>query len=118
MIKKTLYFGNPAYLSLRNGQLTIRLPEVENSDELTDNFKKEAVRTIPIEDIGVVVIDNKRVTITSGLMDALVCNNSAVITCNERNMPSGLFLPLACNTLQSERFHDQINASLPLRKQL
>ena len=116
MIKKTLYFGNPAYLSLRNRQLTIRLPEVENSDALTDSFKKEAVRTIPIEDIGVVVIDNKRVTITSGLMDALVCNNSAVITCNERSMPSGLFLPLACNTLQSERFHDQINASLPLRK--
>lgn len=118
MIKKTLYFGNPAYLSLRNGQLTIRLPEVENSNALTDSFKKEAVRTIPIEDIGVVVIDNKRVTITSGLMDALVCNNSAVITCNERSMPSGLFLPLACNTLQSERFHDQINASQPLRKQL
>ena len=28
MIKRTLYFGNPAYLSLRNQQLVIKMPEV------------------------------------------------------------------------------------------
>lgn len=28
MIKKTLYFGNPVYLSLKNAQLVIKLPEV------------------------------------------------------------------------------------------
>lgn len=26
MIKKTLYFGNPIYLSLKNAQLVIKLP--------------------------------------------------------------------------------------------
>ncbi|MDD7632555.1 MAG: hypothetical protein PUK64_08335 [bacterium] len=31
MIKKTLYFGNPAYLSLRDAQLVIQLPEVNQS---------------------------------------------------------------------------------------
>ena len=52
MIKRTLYFGNPSYLSLRNAQLVLRLPEVSNNDTLPDTFKKEAERTIPVEDIG------------------------------------------------------------------
>lgn len=118
MIKKTLCFSNPAYLSLRNSQMLIRLPEVVKNDTLTEEFKKTVERTIPIEDIGVVVIDNKQVTITSGLLDALLENNSAVITCNQKSMPVGLFLPLEGNNVQSERFKEQIEASLPLKKQL
>ena len=72
MIKKTLCFSNPAYLSLQNAQLAIRLPEVETCDDLPDSFKKQSERTIPIEDIGVVLPDNKRITITSSLLEALI----------------------------------------------
>lgn len=118
MIKKTLYFGNPAYLSLRDNQLVIKLPEVESNDTLPDGMKKDTVRTIPIEDIGVVVIDNQRITLTSAVLEALLENNSALITCDRRSMPVGLMLPLVGNTTQSERFRNQINVSLPLRKQL
>lgn len=118
MIKKTLCFSNPAYLSLKNGQMLVRFPEIVKNDTLPETFKKEAERTIPVEDIGVIVIDNKQVTITSGLLEALLENNSAVITCDKRNMPVGLMLPLCGNTVQSERFRDQIDASLPLKKQL
>ena len=118
MIKKTLYFGNPAYLSLRNGQLVIKLPEIVNNDTLPQSFKQQNVVSRPIEDIGVIVIDNKQITITSGLMSALLENNCAVITCDSHSMPIGLHLPLNCNTTQSERFRYQIEASLPLRKQL
>lgn len=118
MIKKTLYFSSPSYLSLRNAQLVYRMPEVEKNDTVPESFKKEAERTIPIEDIGVVVIDNKRITITSGLLEALLENNCAVITCDSKSMPVGLMLPLYGNTLQNERFHIQIDASLPLRKSL
>lgn len=118
MIKKTLYFGNPAYLSLREEQLVIKLPEVETSENLPFEFKKESERTIPVEDIGVVVLDNKRITITTGAMEALLENNSALISCNDKSMPVGLMLPLTGNTLQNERFRDQLNASLPLQKQL
>jgi len=118
MIKKTLCFSNPAYLSLRNGQLVIQLPEVEKNDTLPIEFKKANERTIPIEDIGVVVLDNKRITITTGAIETLLENNAAVITCDSRSMPTGLLLPLYDNTLQNERFRDQIDASLPLRKQL
>jgi len=118
MIKKTLYFGNPTYLSLKNAQLVIKLPEVEKTDTLPESFKAETVRTIPIEDIGVIVIDNKQITFTSGLMEALLNNNCALITCDARSMPQGLMLPLEGNTTQRERFTAQIEASQPLKKQL
>ncbi len=118
MIKRTLYFGNPAYLSLKNSQLIVRLPEVEKSDVLPENFKEEAVAKIPVEDIGVVVLDNKQITITHGLIEKLLDNNSAIITCNNRRIPAGMMLPLSGNTTQTERFRYQIEASKPLKKQL
>ncbi len=117
MIKRTLCFSNPAYLSLRNHQLVIKLPEVEKSN-LTDEMKKETVTTIPIEDIGVVVLDCQQITLTQGLLSEMLENNCAVITCDSHHLPIGLQLPLEGNTTQSERFRDQIEASLPLKKQL
>ena len=118
MIKRTLYFGNPAYLSLKDEQLVIRLPEVVKNDTLPDSFKKNAIKTVPIEDIGVLVLDNKQITVTQGLVERLMDNNCAVITCNSKSMPYGLLLPLEGNTIQEERFTRQIEASLPLKKNL
>ena len=118
MIKKTLFFSSPVRLSLRNGQLVIRLPEVDSNDTLPSAFKQQAEITKPIEDIGVVVLDHRQITITTGAMEALLENNCAVVTCDSRSMPVGLLLPLSGNTTQSERFREQIEASLPLKKQL
>lgn len=118
MIKKTLCFSNPAYLSLRNAQLVIKIPEIEKVDSLSEDLKKAAEVTRPIEDIGVVVLDHKQITITQGALEALLENNCAVITCDSQHLPVGLFLPLVGNTTQNERFRDQLNASIPLRKQL
>ena len=94
MIKRTLYFGSPTYLSLKKEQLVIQLPEVVKNDSLPDTFKAEAVRTIPIEDIGIVILDNKQITITHGVIESLLANNCALITCNSNRMPVGLMLPL------------------------
>lgn len=118
MIKRTLYFGNPAYLSLADKQLVIKLPEVEQTTSIESHLKKEMVRTIPIEDIGLIVIDNKRVTLTSGIIEALLSNNASLVTCDSRSMPQGLLLPLTGNTIQNERFRAQLDASVPLKKQL
>ena len=109
MIKKILYFGNPARLSLRLGQLVIKRKS-------PDGGEQEDTR--PVEDLGAVIIDNPQVTFTSGIIDALLANNCAVVTCDSRHMPSGLFLPLDGHTTQSERFREQISASVPLLKQL
>ena len=62
-IKRVICFSNPAYLSLRLNQLVVKLPEVEHAPNLPAIIKEESVRTIPIEDIGVVVLDNKQITI-------------------------------------------------------
>lgn len=105
MIKRTLYFGNPAYLSLQNNQLKIKLAE-------------DDVKTVPIEDIAYVILDNQRITISQGAMVALLDNGCSVITCDNHHLPTGLMLPLAGNSVQSERFQFQIEASLPLKKQL
>lgn len=118
MIKKTLCFSNPIYLSLRNEQLVLHLPGVEANENLPEVMKKEAERTIPIEDIGVVILDNRRITVTSGVLDALLENNCAVITCDSKSMPVGLLLPLCGHKTQNERFRSQLDSSLPLRKQL
>lgn len=118
MVKKTLYFGNPAYLSLRNGQMVYRLPQVEKNDTVSAAFKKEAERTFPIEDLGVVILDDKRITVTQGLLECLSENNCAVITCDSSHHPVGLLLPVEGNTLLSERSRYQVNSSKPLRKQL
>lgn len=115
MIKRSLYFGNPAYLSLRLGQLVIKKPRKDDGD-LPPN--EEVVATVPIEDVGVVVLDNKQIILTQGLLEELLENNCAVITCDSKHMPVGLMLPLAGNSIQSERFRYQIDASLPLRKQM
>lgn len=108
MIKRTLYFGRPVYLSLRDQQLIATLPQEQ----------QETKRSIPIEDIGVLVLDHQQITITHALLNALEERHCAVITCSQRHMPSGLFLPLEGHSLQSERFRKQIDASLPLKKQL
>lgn len=118
MIKKTLYFGNPAYLSLRNKQLVIKMPAVERSKNVADIIRAESIVTKPIEDLGVVVLDHQQITITQGLLEALLENNVALITCNSRSMPVGLQLPLYGNTIQNERFRSQLDASKPLQKQL
>ncbi len=118
MIKRTIYFGNPAYLSLENKQMVIKLPEVEKNETITNNFKAQSISKIPIEDIGIVLLDNNYITITQPLLAALLDNNTAVITCKDNHLPAGLLLPLECNTIQQERYDYQIEASQPLKKQL
>jgi CRISPR-associated protein Cas1 len=45
-------------------------------------------------------------------------NKVAVITCNSKYMPSGMFLPFESNSEQTERIRTQLEASVPLKKQL
>jgi len=132
MIKRTLYFGNPAYLSKKDDQLVIRLIDSGNKKEKiadesaemekVDKNDKYRDRTnqnmVPIEDTGIIILDNQQITITQGLLHSLLENNTAVVSCDSSHMPVGLFLPLSVNQIQSERFQAQIESSIPLRKQL
>ncbi len=107
MIKRTLYFGNIAYLHTRDEHLIVDFAEKE---------KPQAM--VPIEDIGVVILDAFQLTISQNLITKLLHNNVALITCDERHLPQGLMLNLDGNHIQSERFKTQIDASVPLMKNL
>ncbi|MFE3868605.1 type II CRISPR-associated endonuclease Cas1 [Flavobacterium sp. LS2P90] len=107
MIKRTLFFGNPAYLSTKNEQIVISYPD-----------KEQETKTVAIEDIGVIVLENQQITITNGLLEKLIHNNVALINCDQYHLPIGLLMPLNGHTEQSERFKNQINASAPLKKNL
>ena len=96
MIKRTLYFGNEAYLSTQKQRLVVGYPDSSNT------------KTIPIEDIGVVILDHYRLTLTSTLLNVLLGNNVAVITCDAQHLPLGMFLNLNGHTLQQEHFAQQI----------
>lgn len=107
MIKRTLFFGNPAYLSTKNEQIIISYPD-----------KDQETKTVSIEDIGVIVLENQQITITNGLLEKLTHNNVALINCDQQHLPIGLLMPLSGHTEQTERFKNQINASVPLKKNL
>lgn len=107
MIKRTLFFGNPAYLSTKNEQIVVSYPD-----------KEQETKTVAIEDIGVIVLENQQITITNGLLEKLTNNNVALINCDQYHLPIGLLMPLNGHTEQSERFKNQINASAPLKKNL
>lgn len=107
MLKRTLFFENPAYLSTKNEQLVVNFPE-EDKDE----------KTIPIEDLGYMVLEDPQITVTTGLLRKLIDNKTAVITCNQQHLPTGFLQPLVGHTEQTERMRHQLNASVPLKKNL
>ena len=106
MIKRTLYFGNPAYLKTKDEQLVFESAETSET------------KSLPIEDIGVVILDHQQITITQALIAKLLANNVALITCDNSHHPTGLLLNLDGNTLQSAKFQAQVEATAPLKKQL
>ncbi|MFZ4591185.1 MAG: type II CRISPR-associated endonuclease Cas1 [Ignavibacteria bacterium] len=110
MIKKTLYFGNPCYLFSQDEQMKIKRQNPEKGIEETISS--------PIEDIGVVIIDHHGVTISQYLIAKLIENNVAIILCNNKHMPTSMLLNLDGNSVQSERFKEQITAKKPLIKNL
>lgn len=107
MIKRTLFFSNPAYLSTKSEQLVVNFP---------DEGKEK--KTIPIEDLGYVVLEDPQITLTNGLLMKLIQNKTAVITCNKQHLPCGFLQPLVGHSEQTERMRHQLNASIPLKKNL
>jgi len=103
-IMKTILLENKASVSVKNKQLIIQSTIRES--------------TIPIEEIGFIVIDNPEIYLSIPAMNLLVENNSALIICGTNHLPNGMFLNLNSHHIQQEIFKNQINASMPLKKQL
>lgn len=106
MAKQTLVFESPVELSL-NGEMALI------SDRQTGN---NTLRSL--EDIRLVVIDNRMVRITIPLLTRLSELNVGVVFCDDRHMPVSMLMDLDSNSLQSIRFQCQLAAKVPTNKQL
>ncbi|WP_308993800.1 type II CRISPR-associated endonuclease Cas1 [Mariniflexile litorale] len=104
MIKKTLFFTNKCSITTKNEQLVIAS---ENRNT-----------TIPIEDIGFILIDHNETYISIPALNKLINNNCACIICDDKHLPNGMMLNLNSHHIQQEIFKTQIEASTPLKKQL
>ncbi len=107
MLKRTIYIGSPSYIKLLHRQLKI-----------DDAILGETKGTVPIEDLGFLVLDHPQITISHPVIQYLQQHNVAIISCDESHLPVGLMLPISGHIEHSERLKHQINISEPLRKQL
>lgn len=107
MLKRTLFFSTPFCLSLRNNQLIMQTREAPDMQ-----------KSIPIEDIGVVVLEHPQTSVTLPLLNALSDNNAAVIVCGDNRMPNAMLMNLDSNKTQGESYRAQVEASEPLKKGL
>lgn len=104
MIKRTLLVENKSSITTKNLQLVIK-SEIRES-------------AIPIEDIGFLVLDNPEIYLSLPAMNLIIENNTAIIICGNNHLPNGMFLNLNSHHIQQEIFKNQIEASMPLKKQL
>lgn len=104
MIKRTLFFANAVCLTTRNKQLVIK------------NKESQKEKTVPIEDIGFVIIENQQIYISIPVIIELTKNNVSIIFCDEKHMPLSMNLPLECNSIQNQLFTAQIELALPTKK--
>jgi len=107
MLKRTIVFSNPCSLSLKDEQLVARYKDLPDE-----------TRTVPIEDLGLVMIENQIVTITAPLLAKLAEYNVGTIFCNAKGLPCSMLFNIDSNNTQGETLRNQLAASEPLKKQL
>jgi CRISPR-associated protein Cas1 len=106
MIKRTIDVSDgPTFLQIENDQLVL-------------TREKQRIASIPCEDVGVLLIDNRATTYTHSALTRLIHHGAVVLLCDESHLPSGILLPVSDNELLTQRLRSQVAAKLPLRKQL
>lgn len=105
MIKRIVEISNPSYLHLKNKQMVIERDGQE-------------IGNIPIEDLGVLILDHPAIVHTQGLLAACFEQNVAVLLCDGKHLPSAILLPLEGHTLHSKILRQQIAASEPTAKRI
>ena len=106
MIKRIIEVSKPSYLHLKNKQLLIEQDHKQ-------------VGQIPIEDIGVLILEHSAICITQPLIIECQKNNTTIIFCDEKHLPYSTILPIVeGNNLHQKILNQQINITEPVRKNL
>lgn len=104
MIRKTVEFATPGTrLSVAHRQLSVERP----------NLPKV---TLPIEDLGVVIVDDARATYTQAVFIELLAAGATVMVTGRDHLPAGMMLPFDAHHVQTERHRAQVEASEPVKK--
>lgn len=106
MIKRIIDVSSPAYLHLQYKQLLI-------------DKQGETVGQIPVEDLGILILQNPAIVLTQALIISCQKNNVAVVFCDERHLPYSVLLPISDgNNLHTKIIQQQINTSIPTKKRI
>ena len=106
MLRKTIEIATPGTrLSIAHRQLAIDRPDCLRA-------------TVPVEDIGVLVVDDRRATYTQAVFVELLAAGATVLGTGPDHLPAGMMLPLDAHHHLTERHRAQIRASEPRRKQI
>lgn len=106
MIKRFIIIENPSRLSLRNNQLICR------------GLDNDQINSAPIEDLGMVIIENQRTVLSIPLLNALTDNNVSVVFCDSKSMPNSMTVSLTANSTQGEMLRAQAAVGQTLNKRL
>lgn len=94
-----------------------RLVIIENDVSIRlklDNLviqKEEKEIWIPVDDISVLIIDNRKITFTARMMCSLAAHNVGVIFCDQEHLPIGFFSSYDNYSRISKSIHYQIDAT-------
>lgn len=101
---RSLLISGGGKISLQQKQMLIQ----QNSDHYT----------VSLEDIAIIVIENRETVITTPLLSALAEYGITLLTCDDRFLPCGQWLPFLQYHRQLKTLKLQFNTSEPLKKQL
>jgi CRISPR-associated protein Cas1 len=106
MLKKTVEFSTPGTrLSVALKQLVIERPDHPKA-------------ALPIEDLGVVIVDDARATYTQAVFIELLEAGATVMVTGRNHLPAGMMLPIDAHHIQTERHRAQVEASEPTKKRI
>lgn len=74
--------------------------------------------TLPIEDLGVVIVDDVRASYTQAVFLELLSAGATVMVSGRDHLPAGMMLPLDAHHVQTERHRAQAEISLPTKKRI
>ncbi len=78
----------------------------------------QRVGQVPIEDLGILILNHSGAVVTQGLLDACSENNAVVVCCDGKRLPSSILLPLSGHSVHAETLRAQVAMTLPRRKRL
>ena len=104
MAQSTILIQSKAHLSIESGMLSVRT--------------ESASRTIPLEDVWVVIVESHQTTLTAACLSQLNDAGIGVMFCGRDHMPNGLLLPLGAHSRHAAIVEDQLAMGKPLQKQL